>query len=199
MTDPLSISLTVHLAILPFSLAGLYRFSGRSQLFTKSTADVDDLLSRLRRAAATDLERELHPVFERSSSAPSLVLPEDYYERHTNPVGSEVFRQAVRDFMENTTGKLVSYKQVTEAKRGLGKWYRRLSWSVYALVVWQIVICAMIGLLGGMFHFPLCDAYASWSFLPTAICVASFLLCLGGTLNQHDTIQTFKERYDGLP
>ena len=107
--DVVAWALGIHGVVLPFSLAGLYRYSDRSDLFTKSIGDTDELLARMQRRVATAIEDELAPVFDRAEGEPQIVRPDGYSERPANPVRSDAFQEAVRRFVHSDAPALVDY------------------------------------------------------------------------------------------
>ena len=117
--DAVAWALGAHGAVLSFSLVGLYRYSDRSSLFTKSLAGTDELLSRMRRYLATAIEDELTPIFDRAESEPQIVLPDVYTESPVRPVSSDAFREAIRRFVYSDADILIDYGRVRRARFGL--------------------------------------------------------------------------------
>jgi len=191
-------ALGIHGVVLPFSLFGLYRYSDRTELFTKTVGDTDDLLDRMRGTVAAGLEEELRPVFERSDGEPLIVTPKQYTERPTNPVGSEAYREALRRFVDGKAQVLVDYVRTHKARRVWCSWARMLSWIVLILAFWQVLCLAGLGLVGKLFAVEIADWAVKWSFGPTVVLVGLFFVCQGVMLRQHDVIHDSKSRHYNL-
>jgi hypothetical protein len=144
------------------------------------------------------LEAELSPIFERADGEPTLVKLGGYFERPTNPVGSEVFRQAIRSFIESDSTIITNYWNTLRAKKKWCSWARRLSWVVLLLAFWEVCCVALFGLGEKLFALELSNQLATISFIPTAVLVLLFFLCLSMMLLQHDIIHDNKDRYHGV-
>ena len=196
--DAVAWALGAHGVILSFSLVGLYRYSDRSSLFTKSLADTDELLSLMRRQVATAIEDELAPVFDRAESEPQIVRPAVYTESPVNPVSSDAFREAVRRFVHSDVAALVDYVRVYRARSAWFFWARLLSWTVLGLSFWEVLCVASLGLTASPFSIEMPEFMASWLFVPTAVLILAFFMCQAGLLHRHDVIHDNKNRYTEL-
>ncbi|MGD0265299.1 MAG: hypothetical protein ABSD47_10190 [Candidatus Methylomirabilota bacterium] len=191
-------ALGVHGVVFPLSLVGLYRYSDRTELFTKAVGDTDELLARMRRRIAAALERDLNPVFERSEGEPSTVRPDGYSERPTNPIGSEAYREALFRFIEGSAEIVVDYGRASRARGAWCAWARVLSWTVLGLAFWEVLCVSLLGLLGHLFGVETPTLLVKWSFVPTAALVCLFFVCQAILLRHHDVIHDNKSRYHTL-
>ena len=196
--DVVAWALGIHVVVLPFSLAGLYRYSDRSDLFAKSIGDTDDLLARMQRQVATAIEDELAPVFDRAEGEPQIVRPDGYSERPANPVRSDAFQEAVRRFVYSDAPALVDYGRARRARSAWCFWARVLSWTVLGLNFWEVLCIAILGLIGKLSAIEIPEYLASWSFAPTAVFVLAFFSCQAGLLRHHDVIHDNKNQYPDL-
>lgn len=188
-------TLGIHVGVIPLAVAGFYKYTDRTDIFKRSIAEADDLLQRMREHAADALEEKLSPVFQRSRTEPLIVTPFQYSERPTNPIGSDAYREAFREFIDMTSGVLIDYGQALKARTRWCRWARLLSWTVYLFALWEVVCVALFGLVGKLLDVTLPDRLAVWSFAPTALLVLFFFLSQGIMLRQHDVIHNFKERH----
>jgi len=191
-------ALSVHALVLPFSLVALYRYSDRTTIFAKSVADTDDLLQRMRIRIVSSLDGELGTVFERADSEPRLVTLDGYSERSTNPVGSEVYREALRRFVDGSVGVVVDYGELFRARARWCTWARILSWAVLILAIWEFVCVSSMGLAAKVFVLELPYVLTRLSFAPTIFLVIAFFCCQAMMLRQHDLIHEKKNRYHTL-
>ena len=196
--DAVAWALGAHGVILSFSLVGLYRYSDRSSLFTKSLAGTDELLSRMRRYLATAIEDELTPIFDRAESEPQIVLPDVYTESPARPVSSDAFREAIRRFVYSDADILIDYGRVRRARLAWCFWARLLSWSVLGMSVWEFLCVSVLALTASPFSVKIPEFMATWLFVPTALLILTFFSCQAGLLHRHDVIHDNNNRYANL-
>lgn len=196
--DMLAWGLGAHAVVLPLSLAGLYRYSDRSNLFKKSLGDTDDLLARMRTKVASAIEEELAPVFRRAEGEPRIVSPHGYSERPTDPVSSDAFREAIHRFVHSEVDALADYEQVYRSRNRWCHWARMLSWTVLVLSFWEVVCVAVLGLLAKFFGIQIADGVVAGSFAPTTVLVLNFFICKAVLLRQQDVIHDYKINHPEL-
>ena len=196
--DLLNAALSVHGIVLPLSMAGLYRYSDRSNMFAKSLGDTDELLRRMRRGVSTAIQDELAPVIRRAGGEPVIVAPSGYVERAVDPIPSDAFREAVLRFLHANGGALVDYGQVHRARNKWAWWARALSWTVLCLAAWEAFCLMGLGFVGSLLRVPIPEVVITWSLTPTALLVVAFFCCQAALLRQHDVIHGNKIRYPEL-
>lgn len=187
MQDLFSWAWGVHGVVLPLSLAGLYRYSDRSTLFSKTLGDTDQVLGRVRRQVATALEEELAPVFQRAEGIPRIVSPHAYAERPADPVRSDAFREAIQRFVHSQVNALAAYTRMYRARIRWARWARLLSWTVLALSLWEALCLALLA-IRTVYDLQMPEALVEWSLAPTTILVLAFFGCHAGLFRQHDVI-----------
>jgi hypothetical protein len=149
---------------------------------------------------ATDLSKQLQPVVRDATRARSPVLDAGggYIEHATDITESEPFYQAIRDYVSLSAGALVDYRSILQTTERWRTWAHRLSQSILALVILEIVImaCAVLVLVIA----DLTRSAAPWWFLaslvPTAVIVVLLLCCLCIVHVKHGVIVDLRERYD---
>jgi uncharacterized integral membrane protein len=191
-------TLGVHVILLPFSLVALYRYGDRTSIFAKSLGDTDDLLQKMRARIASALGDELSSVFERADAEPRLVTLEGYSERSTNPVGSEVYREAIQHFIEGSVRIVVDYGELLRARARWCVWARILSWDVLLLAIWEFGCVGSVGLATKFFVLELPLRLTKFSFAPTGFLIIAFFCSQAMMLYQHDFIHEKKNRYHTL-
>ncbi len=146
-SDLIDVLLKVHGAVLVASLAAFYAYSDRTDGFTASLKGTTDVLTELRRRIARALEDKLGPIFESPGSVPSPVLSPDggtYVEHPVNPVGSEIYREQIRDFLEERVEAVCDYYALSHACRRWCFWAGTLRTVIVALFCWQLVVCFLL-------------------------------------------------------
>ena len=196
--DAVAWALGAHGVILSFSLIGLYRYSDRSSLFTKSLTSTDELLLCMRRYLATSVEDELAPVFDRAESEPQTVQPSVYTESPAKPVSSDAFCEAIRRFVHSDADILVDYGRVCRARSAWCFWARLLSWTVLGMSCWEVLCVSILALTTSPFSVKIPESMSIWLFVPTALLTITFFSCQAGLLHRHDVIHDNKNRYTDL-
>ena len=207
--DPTAWSLGVHSTLAGLSLAGYYKLGDRTAVYSKIAGELEGLKATLRARIAGLLEDYLKDVFSRTpgdphlSSAQSnrseLYVPVRYAEQPTMPLGTDAYRQALRDFM------LVDGAELLSAHWGLDRACRRwcdaarwLSWVLLVALAWEVLCAAVLGILGKLCAVVLPAWMPSWSFLPTTLLAVSFFACLAVMLWSHDEIMRNRRTYGDL-
>lgn len=163
--------LKVHVGILGVALVLFYSYSDRTDGFAASLKGVSAVQAEMRRRMVGALASRLHDVFQNPGSVPSPVLGPDgeaYSERAVNPIGSESFREALRDFMHDNSSPLADYRSLVAASNSWCFWANKLSWFVFSLFIWQILAAAVTFL----------DKVTAW-ILPNYINVALWVPTVG--------------------
>jgi len=197
-SELLSVTTTIHVGLLPVTLVGLYRYTDRYSLFTKSVGHPEDLHEKLRGAIAEALESALMPVFERANAEPRIVTTTSYTERAMNPVGSEAYKAAVRGFIDSRVGFIVVYGRCLRARECWSFWARLVSWIVLGLAIWETLCSACFGLAGRLFDVTISDTLAGLSFAPTTVLVTAFFFANILMLRHHDAIDRIRITHDGV-
>ena len=138
--------LTAHGGVLGVSLILFYSYSDRTDGFAGSLKGISTVQAGMGRRMVAELSNTLEPVFESPGSVPSPVLGPDgeaYSEHAVNPIGSEAFREALRDFVEENSVPLAEYRSLMAASNSWCFWTNKLSWFVLSLLIWQIVATAV--------------------------------------------------------
>ena len=196
--DQIAWALGIHAVVLPFSLVGLYRYSDRTALFSKSMVNINELLTRMKTRVVASIEEELAPVFERSEGEPTIVGPDGYSERGTNPVGSEALREALRRFVNANVEVIADYGRTSRARTTWFFCARGLSWTVLLLALWEVICLTIFGLVGKLFEIEMSAEWARWSLAPTALLVLAFFVFQVALQWNHDAIYKNWTRYDDL-
>ncbi len=191
--------LGVHAAVLIGAIGAFYKYGERSTLFTVSLSGVDATIRRLRRRIADDLAAHLRPLFESPGSDPSPIITSNggsYGERPVNPVGSESYREFVRDFVERDDAAMLDYRLLVAAKTSWCRWARLRGWLVWSLLLWQVLAVILLAIIDKLFGVEIADWIVKWPFVPTALLVIGFVIMSAVVMRQDDRILRVKERYD---
>jgi len=191
--------LSVHAAVLAVTLGAYYKYSEHSASFAKSFDGMTATLRRIRRKIAAALAKQLQPVFDGARSDPSPIIDAHggtYVERPINPVGSESYREAVREFIEGDDGALADYRLLLTARGRWCWWAKTRSWLILSLLFWQVVAASVLGILDRLFGVALPTWLVQWSLLPTATFVLTVLAQCTLIMRQDDIVLHMKEHYD---
>src|SRR6266852_9727879 len=149
-SELVNLILGCHTSIFVAASAAYYKYGDRTELFNRSLQGTDSAFGRIRQRITVELADALKPIFENPGSVPTPIFApsgESYIERAVNPVGSELYKEAIRDFLENSGDAIADYRSLLLARRGWCFWARFLSWSLLGLLVLEILLLASIGLL----------------------------------------------------
>lgn len=191
--------LSAHAAVLVSAVAAYYKYGDRTEVFTKSLQGTEALLRAMKQRLLDELERHLEATLEGGECVPSPILRPDgntYVERPVNPIGSERWREALADFVQSNAGTVADYSRAVGARDSWCVWSRRLSWSLLALLCWQILVAGAVGIVDRVCGVPFPGDVLGWSFVPTVLIILNTLFCLAICLARHDTICSLRNRYD---
>lgn len=198
-TELVKIVLWVHGPVLLGALAAYYRYGDRTEVFNRSLSGTDSALRRMRQLLSGELGKRLESVFQGQETIPSLIVGPDgntYTEQCANPLGGELYREALRDFVEGSSNLMTDYHSACLARERWCLWAKRLSWALLGLIVWQFSIVGATALLDLTSLVQIPDWVLLWAGLPTAILIAGCLVAVFSCLRHHDTIERFRIRYD---
>ena len=106
LSDAAGLALKVHGAVWLAAVAAYYKYGDRTDLFEKALRGNQSLRQAVRDNIATDLSKQLQPVIRDAICVRSPVLDAggDYVERVTDITKSELYYQAIRDYVSRSTG-----------------------------------------------------------------------------------------------
>ncbi len=146
-SDLVDVLLKMHVTVLLASLAAFYAYSDRTDGFAASLKGTTEVLTELRRRIAKALGDKLTPIFESPGSVPSPVLGPDggtYVERAVNPVGSEIYRETIRDFVEERADWICDYHSLLSARDRWCFWAGAFRNLLLGLFSWQLITCGLL-------------------------------------------------------
>lgn len=193
-----TISVGAHVGVLTLATLSFFKYGFRSDEFRIWLEDTDKALKNMRRRISASLGEKLKPVFE---SADRVVVSEildaqgAYSERNVDPRGSEDYRNALFDFVENNAEEMAHYRSLMLARASWRIWTRYLSWSILTLMAIEAVIVATIG-VDKLGRCTLPDWCVYWSFVPTGCAVASCFCGLVFSLFHHNKGTKCLEQYN---
>jgi len=193
------VALGVHAAALVGAVAAYYRYGDRTELFARSLHGMESMVRQMRQQIGADLEDRLRPIFENPGAMRPPILGQDgntYIEQAANPVGSEGYREAVREFVEKQAGTISDFRSLLLAKAAWCFWARFLSWAILGFLTWQLAAVGALAFLDRIGGLALPEWSIKWSALPTSLCVLACLVPLPMLLRNHDRVTDYKQRYE---
>ena len=145
--DLIDTLLKVHGAIAGLALVVFYTYSDRTDGFGTSLKGITSVIAEMRRRIVAELSKRLDPVFQSPGSDPSPLFDaggNTYVEHSVNPVGSEAYREALRDFLEGHSEAMADYRSLTVACNAWCFWAGVFSWLVLGLFVWQVIVVGSV-------------------------------------------------------
>jgi type IV secretory pathway VirB2 component (pilin) len=144
--------LKIHGGIAASAIGAFYFYSDRTEGFVSSLNGTTAVLAELRRRLTGELAEELEPVFENPGSVPSpILMPGEagidrgaYVERAVNPIGSEAYREAVRECLDDHSNSIADYRSLSLACDCWSSWSHKLSWILLTLFAWEIIVLAIL-------------------------------------------------------
>lgn len=194
------LALSVHGSVLLATIIAFYKYGDRTELLERGLRGSDSVFAEMRRRIATELVVALEEYFQSGQVVPTITAGQDaaYVERITNPVLSEGFREAVRDFVEGHSIVMADYRKLLSARESWCNWGRILSWALLALLVVEVLIVGILGLADKLAGHTLPNWSIQWSWLPVAVLVAAALVPLPFMLRKHDIIANCKLTYEAF-
>lgn len=193
--DLIELLVKSHCGILAASFGAFaYSFSNG---FDAPLAGSTSVLTTLRQRIAGDLGDRLDPVFESPGSVPSPVLNtagDTYVEHPVNPVGSEAYREAIRDFVEAFADSMSDYRSLLLARRSWSFWSRCLNWNILAMTVWQLIAIS-VALADKCTGWQLPEWACAMISIPTALGIIAFVVCIFCCIRSRHKINKLRLKY----
>ena len=151
---------------------GFFLYSDRTDGIIGALKGTETTRTEMRRRIVNDLGDALKPIFL-DPFEPSLILGTDggpidrssYSERATNPIDSEAFKEAIKDFVDDSHNAITDYRSLSLACAGWCYWSGLASRLLFLLILWQAVCLAAV----------LFDKYGSYTLPDWLIIVGSTL------------------------
>lgn len=136
----------VHGTIIVSCLVAVFQCGSYSSRFKTWLDDVDKELESLRRGIAFELAEKLKPVFEKAGSVVSEILNSEgeYIEKEARPAGSEEYRNAISDYVEKSTGKIVCWRSLHIIRQTNLFWAKYLSCGVTIAFIIEILLLVIM-------------------------------------------------------
>ena len=198
--DLVNTLLTIHAAVGGTSIAIFYYYSDRSDSAIAPLNGTSSVLTELRRRITGDLQNHLDPIFQSPGAVPSPLLAPSgnaYFEKAVNPVGSEAFRESIRDFIERSGDLIDDYRSLLRARRKWCSWCARLSATLIVLIIWQIIFLFILFLDKSSF-FSVPDAVIYLGSIATAGLVVLCVGCVILRLCHFSTITSLRLKHGQL-
>lgn len=137
--------LAFHSSILVSAVVAYHKYGDRTELFQKSLDGTNSILERLLRLVSSDLEQRLAAVFAVQDEPRKVVLlTDELYDKPVSPVGSETYREAIRDFVVSSGEGLKDCFYLMKLRDAWCRWAKRLSWTMLVLVIWQVIASSLV-------------------------------------------------------
>jgi hypothetical protein len=192
--------LSTHAAAFTAAVATFASYSDRTDGFGRSLAGTTRTLTEIRRRLASQLSEKLTPVFECPGAVPSPILVPDggtYVEYPVNPVGSESFREAVREFLDSSTAAIADYRTLALARDKWCGWSRLLCTLLLYLIVWELLVVA--GLFLGKYEYVEIHRWIVFgSAGPTALLILGSAVAVFFRLSNYWTITGLRLKHGEL-
>lgn len=201
IAEATSLALSVHGAVCLVAAAAYYKFGDRKVLFDKLPQDCRRLMRSIKDEITTDLWAQLRPIVRDSIRAQTTTIKtkgDEYIEEPADVTEGEIYYQAIRDFVTNSSGSLVDYSVILKTVKAWRVWAHLLSWLILILVILEVALLAMTLLvlvsINGTEIAPL------WSLLlgsvPTVVLIVGVFTCLILVHVKQGTIVDMKINYD---
>jgi hypothetical protein len=198
-TELLNYCLSIHGALLLAAVLAYYKYGDRTDILQKSRGDTERFLGGLREKVILDLGEALDTLMRESGTNPSISpFDNSYTERPTSLADSEAFRETLRDFIESDVKAIADYKIALSAFQSWCGWFKRISWSILLLIIWELICIALIGVLDKVFSVELPNLAIQLTVLPSSVAVAFIITCVFKMLVRHDKITEKKEKYRAI-
>jgi|GEM_PF-5797330 len=174
----LNLVAAVHGTVIGLSFVAIFQCGSWSSRFRTWLEDINKGIDELRREIAFELAEKLQPVFEKAGNIISEILNPDggYCEKQVNPAGSEEYRNAISDYVEKSTGKLISWRLLYIIRKANLFWASYLSWSITAILIVEILLLIIMFSVEKGFECFFSDKFIWGTFIVTVVFVVNALL-----------------------
>lgn len=202
MTHPtiVELLLSIHGSVLVTSIAAFYLYGDRTDGFTGSLKGTTEVLTEIRRRICSELGLKLEPVFASPGSVPSPVLNTSggtYVEYPINPVGSELYREAIRNYLEEQHVLLRDYVRLYKCRNAWCFWSSVLAILLVVLIGWQLTVLGALA-CDKMLAFDLPEWALGGLCTVSAVGVLCSLLCVTCRQCHYHTITNLRVQYGDL-
>lgn len=193
------IALGNHAVLLAGGLAAYYKYGDRTDITGRSLQGTEATLTGIRRLIAASLAKSLRQQLEAPpTTSPTIILEaseQAYVERPSNPLDSERFRDAVREFVEGDTASLIDCRNLVRLRDAWLRVSKRLSHILLAFVAYQALVAAALAFVDrtDVYHFA--DLAILLSAVPTVLLFAASLVCSAMMQGSHNRILEIRHRY----
>ncbi|MDQ1639255.1 MAG: hypothetical protein QOF62_2594 [Pyrinomonadaceae bacterium] len=189
--------LAFHTGVLLSAVVAYLKYGDRTELFRKSLEGTNTTLESILRSVSIDLETRLNVVFAVQDEPQHVVLRPDgneWSDKPVSPVGSEKYREAIRDFVISSNQGLRDSLYLTQARDAWCRWAKRLSWLMLGLVCWELIASSFVW-SEKIFVLNLADWLMKFSASITAALILAILVNVGFLQHYHSNILDQRQKH----
>lgn len=199
--DLVLLALGAHAAVFLGALAAYYRFGDRTDITAKSLEGTDAVLREMRMAISAELTDHLRDTLSDSVVVSSIVLDAGasaYVEKPSNSLASDRFREAVRDFVEESSEHLAACRSLFVERSKWSRTSRKLSWLLLLLAVWQGLVSGVLAFVDRPAILSIPDRLILLFAVPTALLGLGVVVTLVVMQVSHDRICEIRDQHAAL-
>jgi hypothetical protein len=189
-------ALLVHSAVLVPALAAYLKYGDRSELVAKSLGGIEATIAKIAAQIAGELDEHLRPLFQGQVVNIALELPAEYAERPADPLGSEAYRNALKEYTNANSSSLADLWMLRRVRDSWCFWARGLSWLVVATCGYEMLAAGYLSIGVRIVGQAPSGAILQGSFVPTGLLVLGVVGAAVMMLIRHDFIVKLKMRHD---
>jgi len=188
MPDLGTISVTFHAAVFVGAIAAWYKYGDRTDLTDKSLKGTKEALDGLRAYLGRALAEAVRPTVER------VVANMPFSEAALEELHGEAFQDDVSSFVISDIGEMLSYRMLVHARNRWSAWSRRISWTVFVLVLIEAVCTCYFVIATWALNRPTSLPVLLATFIVSVVAFGFCILCAGMMLHYHDKISLYRDK-----
>lgn len=187
--------------VLVIGLTAFYKCHDRTGMFEHSFKTHPLLLQKIKEKIFTQLSLAIKPLFTQPRDAAIKIIcsfepgGSAWQEGSVDTQETEAYRNALNAFVNDNIGALAVYRNVSTMINKCSFWADYLSWSIFALLVVQLLSMLVFGVIDKVCGKCIEDHYIITFLFLQVVMIVNCLLPLPFSLYYHKRIDTHGKKY----
>jgi len=179
------------------AIAAYHKYGDRTELTDKSLKGTREALETVLAYLARSLAEAVRPTIERilanATTTPEGAIKEVKASAIIKDLNGEAFVDDIASFVNNDVGQMQSYRNLVHARTQWSTWAKRMSRSVFFLLVLQGLLTFYFA-TEKILNIPVKATIFFVTFVISAAWASFCVLCAGGMLRHHEKISEYRDK-----